>query len=88
VKDFIDNGPTESELAAAKSNMIGGFPLRLDSNKKIMNYISMMAFYNYPLDYLDTFSDKVNSVTTEQIKDAFQRRVILEKFTTVIVGAS
>ena len=53
-----------------------------------MNYISMMAFYNYPLDYLDTFSDKVNSVTTEQIKDAFQRRVILEKFTTVIVGAS
>ena len=88
VKDFIDNGPTESELAAAKSNMIGGFPLRLDSNKKIMNYISMMAFYNYPLDYLETFSDKVNSVTTEQIKDAFQRRVILEKFTTVIVGAS
>ena len=88
VKDFIDNGPTENELAAAKSNMIGGFPLRLDSNKKIMNYISMMAFYNYPLDYLETFSDKVNSVTTEQIKDAFQRRVILEEFTTVIVGAS
>ena len=35
VKDFIDNGPTDSELEAAKSNLIGGFPLRLESNKKI-----------------------------------------------------
>ena len=70
--DFIENGPTEKELFAAKSNMIGGFPLRLDSNKKIVQYISMMAFYDYPLDYLDTFSDKVNAVTVEQIKNAFK----------------
>ncbi len=88
VKEFIDFGPTEKELVAAKSNMVGGFPLRLDSNKKIMNYISMMAFYNYPLDYLETFSEKVKAVTTEQIKDAFKRRVKLDEFTTVIVGAS
>ena len=88
VKEFIDFGPTEKELVAAKSNMVGGFPLRLDSNKKIMNYISMMAFYNYPLDYLETFSEKVKAVTTEQIKDAFKRRVKLDEFTTVIFGAS
>ena len=48
----------------------------------------MMAFYNYPLDYLETFSEKVKAVTTEQIKDAFKRRVKLDEFTTVIVGAS
>lgn len=86
IKDFIDNGPTEKELDAAKSNMIGGFPLRLDSNKKIVEYISMMAFYDYPLDYLDTFADKVNSVTVNQIKKAFSKRVNMDDFTTVIVG--
>ena len=84
--DFIENGPTEKELTAAKSNMIGGFPLRLDSNKKIVQYISMMAFYDYPLDYLDTFSDKVNAVTVEQIKNAFKKRVDMDNFSTVIVG--
>ena len=68
------------------SNMIGGFPLRLDSNKKIVEYISMMAFYDYPLDYLDTFADKVNSVTVNQIKKAFSKRVNMDDFTTVIVG--
>jgi len=86
VKDFIQNGPTEKELQAAKSNMIGGFPLRLDSNKKIIEYISMMAFYNYPLDYLDTFADQVNAVTVQKIKAAFQKRVDMNKFSTVIVG--
>ena len=86
VKGFIQNGPTEKELEAAKSNMIGGFPLRLDSNKKIIQYISMMAFYNYPLDYLETYTKKVNDVTIEKIKLAFQKRVDMNKFSTVIVG--
>jgi zinc protease len=86
VKDFIDNGPTDSELEAAKSNLIGGFPLRLESNKKIIQYVSMMAFYDYPLDYLDTFSDKVNAVTVNQIKDAYKKRMNIDDFTTVIVG--
>tara|TARA_B100000035_G_scaffold315372_1_gene335583 strand:+ start:1516 stop:2808 length:1293 start_codon:yes stop_codon:yes gene_type:complete len=86
VKDFIDKGPTNSELEAAKSNMIGGFPLRLESNKKIVEYLSMMAFYDYPVDYLDTFASKVNAVTVNQIKEAYKRRVNIDDFTTVIVG--
>ncbi len=88
VKDFITHGPTEKELKAAKDNMIGGFPMRIDSNKKILSYLSMMAFYDYPLDYLETFSDKVNSVTREEIMEAFQRRVKMDEFSYVIVGAS
>ena len=42
-----------------------------------MNYVSMMAFYNYPLDYLKTYTDKVNTVTVDQIKTAFKKRVDL-----------
>ena len=86
VKDFIDNGPSDNELEAAKSNLIGGFPLRLESNKKIVEYISMMAFYDYPIDYLDTFSDNVNAVTVNQIREAYKKRVNIDDFTTVIVG--
>ncbi|MBT6355822.1 MAG: insulinase family protein, partial [Nitrosomonadales bacterium] len=56
------------------------------SNKKIMNYVSMMAFYNYPLDYLKTFTNKINAVTLSQIKTAFKKRVDLNEFSTVIVG--
>lgn len=86
IRDFIKNGPTKEELQHAKSNIIGGFPLRLDSNKKQAEYVAMIGFYNLPLDYLNTFSAKVKEVSLEEIQDAWQRRILPEKFVTVTVG--
>ena len=86
VAEFIKNGPTSNELKRAKDFMIGGFPLKLDSNKSILDYVSMMAFYKYPLDYLNTFTKKIDKISAEEIKSAFQRRVDMSKFSTVIVG--
>ena len=87
VSGFIKDGPTPNELKRAKDFMIGGFPLRLDSNKSILEYVSMMAFYKYPLDYLETFTKKIDKITAEEIKSTFQRRVDMSKFSTVIVGS-
>ena len=86
VAEFIKNGPKSQELKRAKDFMIGSFPLKLDSNKSILEYVSMMAFYKYPLDYLNTFTDKIDKISAEEIKSAFQRRVDMSKFSTVIVG--
>ena len=86
IRAFIDRGPTPEELDAAQKNISGGFPLRLDSNSKILGYIAMIGFYGLPLNYLDTFIDKVNAVTIEQIRDAFKRRLHPERFVTVLVG--
>ena len=87
VSEFIEKGPTSNELKRAKDFMIGGFPLKLDSNKSILEYVSMMAFYKYPLDYLETFTKKIDKITAKEIKSAFQRRVDMSKFSTVIVGS-
>ncbi|MCH8977603.1 MAG: insulinase family protein, partial [Proteobacteria bacterium] len=86
LKIFIDNGPTEAELEASKKNITGGFPLRLDSNSKIIGYIGMIGFYSLPKNYLETFNENVNAVTIDQIKDAFKRRLSPETFVTVMVG--
>ena len=86
VQTFIDKGPTPEELNAAKKNISGGFPLRLDSNSKILEYVAMIGFYELPLDYLDTFIEKIEAVTIEQVKDAFERRLQPDKFVTVMVG--
>ncbi len=86
IRSFIEQGPTPEELEAAKKNISGGFPLRLDSNSNILGYIAMIAFYGLPLDYLDTFVEKVNAVKLEQVQEAFQRRVQPERFVTVMVG--
>ena len=86
IRAFIEQGPSAEELEAAKKNITGGFPLRLDSNGKILGYIAMIAFYGLPLDYLDTFIERVNGVTVEQIRDAFRRRLQPDRFITVMVG--
>ena len=87
LQDFIDKGPTEEQLTASKQNITGGFPLRIASNKDIVGYLAMLGFYGLPLDYLDTFVNKINAVTTEQIRDAFQRRLKPDHFSTVVVGS-
>ena len=86
VDNFIAKGPTPKEIDNAKKNITGGFPLRLDSNKEITEYVSMIGFYDLPLDYLKTFNAKVESVTRAQIMDAFKRRVHPDKMITVMVG--
>ncbi|MET0094447.1 MAG: pitrilysin family protein [Sedimenticola sp.] len=86
VRRFIEQGPTEEELTAAKRNITGGFPLRIASNSNIVEYLAMLGFYDLPLDYLDAFVGKVEAVTREQIMDAFSRRVDPDRFVTVVVG--
>ena len=86
VQRFIDQGPTEEELLAAKRNITGGFPLRIASNSKILEYLSVIGFYDLPLDYLDRFTQQVDAVTVEQVRDAFRRRVDLNRLVTIVVG--
>ncbi len=83
---FIDQGPTEAQLAAAVDNITGGFPLRIASNSKIGHYLAVMGFYDLPLDHLERFNERVRAVTAEQIHDAFRRRVDLQRLHQVLVG--
>lgn len=85
--DFVGRGPSDEQLAAAKKNITGGFALRLDSNSKLTEYVNMIGFYQQPLDYLDTFQQKVEAVGVADIKDAFQRRVRPELLQIITVGA-
>jgi zinc protease len=86
LRDYIDRGPSEEELIAAKRHLTGGFPLRIDSNAKIVGYLAVIGFYDLPLTYLNDFISRVQAVSVDQIRDAFHRRVLPDKLVTVIVG--
>ncbi len=83
---YLAAGPSEAELTQAKNNLIGGFPLRIDSNRKIVEHLAMIGFYQLPLDWLDTYSNQVAAVTRDDILRAFQTRVKPAAIMTVIVG--
>ncbi len=83
---FLAEGPTAEELAAAKKNLIDGQALRIDSNAKLLGYLSLIGFYGLPLDYLDQFPRRVEAVTRDDVRAAFQRHVKPESLVTVIVA--
>lgn len=87
LREFIERGPAEKELAQARQNLVGGFPLRIDSNRKILDYLALIGFYRLPLSYLDDFVKNVERVTVADIKRAFAQRIQPEHMVIVVVGA-
>lgn len=87
LREFLAQGPTADELSRAKRNIAGGFPLRIDSNRKILDYLAAIGFYDLPLNYLETFIPNVEKISVNDIRAAFARHVIPERMVTVVVGA-
>lgn len=85
-KDFIKNGPNDVDLDRAKNNLIGSSILSLSSNSGLAGALLTIAQYNLPLDYYDTYPDKIRSITKEDIQKAFEKHVQPDDFVTVIVG--
>jgi zinc protease len=85
---FVAEGPTEAELKAAKDNLIGGFPLLIDSNRKLLENIANIAWNDLPLNYLDTWTAQVQRVTAADIKAAFARKLQPQRMVVVTVGAA
>ncbi|MDG0996917.1 MAG: pitrilysin family protein [Gammaproteobacteria bacterium] len=79
-------GPSVEELELSKRNIISGFPLRIDSNRDVLGYLSMIGYYQLPLSYLADFSAKIEAVSIEDIRQAFQKRVHLDSLVTIVVG--
>lgn len=85
---FVADGPTEAELKDAKDNLIGGFALRLDSNRKLLDNVANIAWNNLPLDYLDNWTQRVQNITVADIKAAFQRKLQPDRMVTVVLGGA
>jgi zinc protease len=85
---FVKDGPTKEELQAAKDNLIGGFALRIDSNRKLLDNVANIAWVNLPLDYLDNWTQRIDKISTTDIQAALQRKLQPEKMVTVVVGGA
>ena len=88
LRRFVQDGPTDAELAEAKASLINGFALRLDSNRKLLDNVASLAWNGLPLDYLDTWTTQVQAITREQVVRAFQRVLQPDRMVTVVVGGA
>ena len=87
IAQFIADGPTQSELDAAKSNLVNGYPLRIDNNRKLLDNVSSIAWNNLPLDTMEVWTKQVEAVSLEQVKAAFQKYLAMDRMKIVVLGA-
>ena len=88
IGNFIANGASPAELQAAKANLINGFPLRIDNNRKLLDNVSSIAWNGLPLDTLDTWTTQVEAVTLDQVTAAFQKYLAMDRMKIVVLGPS
>ena len=86
IGDYVNQGPTDEELAAAKANLINGFPLRIDSNRKLLDNVASIAWLGLPLDTLDRWTQEVANVNADQIRQALKKHIQMNTMVTVVVG--
>jgi zinc protease len=84
--EFLAQGPSDAELKAAKQNLMGGFALRIDSNRKLLDQVALIGYYQLPLTWLDDFAAKVGKVSVAEVRAAFARHVRTDNLVTVVVG--
>lgn len=83
---FINNPIDKQKLEDGKANIIGGFSLKTASNANILTYLSIIGFYNLPLNYLSAFIDKIKTINAQDIQSAFARLIDMDKLIVLTVG--
>jgi zinc protease len=77
---------TEEELKDAKDYLIGSFPLRLDTNRRVANFWAQVEYFQLGLDYPDRYPDFIQRISREDVLRVAQKYLEPEKLITVIVA--
>lgn len=78
--------PTADELKGIQAYMSGIFVLQNSTRQGIIGQLSFADLHGLGPEYLQTFVQKVNAVTTEQVQAQARKHLDINKMTIVVVG--
>ena len=77
---------SQKEIADAKSYLTGVFPIRLETQEGLTDQLVQIKMLNLPNDYLDTYRDRIQAVTVEEIQRVAQKYIKPDEAALVVVG--
>ena len=81
-----DERVPDEELRNAKSYLTGVFPIRIETQDGLIDQLTSVKMFDLPQDYLETYRDRVNEVTAEDVQRVAQQYVTPDRAAIVIVG--
>jgi zinc protease len=77
---------TEEELSSAQLYLTGSFPLQLDTNGEIASFLTEIEFFNLGADYADTYPERINAVTKEDVMRVASKYLRPDGLSLVVVA--
>ncbi len=86
LKRIAAEGPSDRELANAKSYLTGSFALGFDSNAKIANQLLWIWQEDLGMSYVDTRNKQIDAVTLDDLKRVAKRLFESQELIVTVVG--
>ncbi len=77
---------SEKELEGAKKYLIGSFPLLLDTQGKLVNFLAQVEYYGLGLDYPEKYPNLIRAVTREEVLRVAKTYLHPESYILVVVA--
>ena len=76
----------ERELSDAKAYLTGSFPLTIETPDAIATQVLNVLFYGLPIEELQSFRERVNAVTADDIERVARSYLRPDRLSIVLVG--
>jgi zinc protease len=86
VKDLLDQGPSEEELAKAKRYLTGQFPLGLQAPDQLADQLVEIEFYGLDPRYVENYDASVNGVTMTDCRRALKSYFCADDLRILVVS--
>ncbi len=77
---------SEKELEGAKKYLVGSFPMRLDTQGKLANFLSQVEYFGIGLDYPEKYPSLIRSVTREEVLRVARKYLDPKNYILVVVA--
>ena len=84
IRRLAESGPTEQELARAKSYLKGAYALRFDTSAKIAGQLVQIQMDDLGIDYIKHRNSRVDAVTLADVKRVAKRLLDGGQLVTVV----
>ncbi len=79
---------TPEELETVKKFIVGSFPLQIETPNQIASKAIDLELYDLPRDFYDTFNDRVDAITADDLLKAAKARLHPDRIAIVVSGNS
>lgn len=86
VRRLRDEPISDAEFADAAANLIGSFPLRLETNDGMAGYLLNVEYYGLGLEYAERYPQIIGSLTRDDLTAAARRYLDPDQVAVVAAG--